>query len=243
MRTLLAFTLLALAFVSNGFNARAQEKSEPRSPAAPQNKLVEFHMAVLKRGPKWSATPGKDAQQIQQEHIAFIQSLLESGKATIAGPVNDDGDVRGIYILRAKSAEEAKAWAMADPAVIGERFIAEMHPWWSEDVIKKANWPLKLSPAYIAFLTRGEKWTPEKSPATEALQAAHIANIQRLAALKKLVVAGPFGDDGKLRGIFVFRVGSLEEAQALTDTDPAVKAGRLSVDIHPWLVPEGTLPE
>ena len=69
-----------------------------------------------------------------------------------------------------------------------------------------------------------------------------MANIQRLAETKKLVVAGPFGDNGTLRGIFVFRVGSLEEARQLSETDPAVQAGRLALDIHPWVVPEGILP-
>ncbi len=60
--------------------------------------------------------------------------------------------------------------------------------------------------------------------------------------MHKLVAAGPFGDDGMLRGIFVFRVGSLEEAQQLCATDPMVKAKRLAVELHPWLVPEGILP-
>jgi uncharacterized protein YciI len=37
-------------------------------------------------------------------------------------------------------------------------------------------------------------------------------------------------------------VASIDEARALAETDPAVKAGRLAMDIHPWLVPEGVLP-
>jgi uncharacterized protein len=96
--------------------------------------------------------------------------------------------------------------------------------------------------AYLAFLVRGDKWTPEKTPQTAEIQKGHMANIQRLADMKKLVVAGPFGDDGRLRGIFVFRVDSLDEARALTLTDPAVQAGRLALELHPWIVPEGILP-
>jgi uncharacterized protein YciI len=169
-------------------------------------------------------------------------SLLESGKAVIAGPLADESGIAGIFIFRAKSADEARTWAENDPAVKAGFFKAEMHPWWSEDVMKPPTSPIKMTTAYLAFLTRGAKWTPEKTPATEELQKAHIANIVRLAGLKKLVVAGPFGDDGTLRGIFVFKVASLEEARALSETDPAVKAGRLALELHPWMVPEGVLP-
>lgn len=92
---------------------------------------------------------------------------------------------------------------------------------------------------YMAFLYRGDKWTPEVTPATQELQKAHLANIGRLSKEGKLILAGPFMDDGPLRGIFVFRVGSLAEAQALCDTDPAVKAGRLRVELHPWYSAKG----
>lgn len=208
----------------------------------PEHKLIQFHMAILKKGPKWSATRTKETEQMHQAHMEYALSLLESGKAIAAGPLTDDGEIRGIYIFRAPSAEEAKAWVNADPAVTSGHLIAEMHPWWSEDVMRKASSPTKMITAYLAFLVRGPQWTPEKTPATEELQKAHLANILRLAEMKKLVVAGPFGDDGQLRGIFVFRVDTLAEAKALTETDPAVKAGRLTLDLHPWQVPEGILP-
>ena len=71
---------------------------------------------------------------------------------------------------------------------------------------------------------------------------SHLENINKLAEMKKLVVAGPFGDNGRLRGIFVFKVESIDEARSLAATDPAVQAGRLALQIHPWLVPEGILP-
>ena len=234
MKKSLAGALLVLSVIAVAAITRAQDKKEP------EHKLIEFHMALLKHGPNYKAA-GMPAD-MRSSHIANVMSLLESGKAVIAGPLADDSDLAGVLIFRAKSAEEARAWAENDPALKAGFFVAEMHPWWSEDVMKKPSVPMKLTTAYLALLTRGEKWTPEKTPATEELQKAHIANIVRLADLKKLVVAGPFGDDGQLRGIFVFKVASLEEARALTETDPAVKAGRLAIDLHPWMVPEGILP-
>ena len=234
MKRLLAGFLFLLSLVAMVVVVRAQDKKEP------EHKLIEFHMALLKHGPNYNAAGMP--KEMQSAHIANVLSLLESGRAVIAGPLGDDSDIAGIFVFRAKSADEARAWAEADPAVKAGFFIAEMHPWWSEDVMKKPSSPIKLTTSYLALLTRGPKWTPEKTPATEELQKAHLANIVRLADMKKLVVAGPFGDNGTLRGIFVFKVASLDEARALTETDPAVQAGRLAIDLHPWMVPEGILP-
>ena len=203
MKALVALVLVTVSFLAAPAGAREKKQQ-------PQFKLVEFQMALLKRGPRWSSG-GKDAA-LQQQH-AYVQSLLTSGKLVIAGPLKDDGEVQAVYILRAKSADEARTWVMADPAVSGGHFVPEMHPWWAEDVMKPATSPQQLSIVYLAFLTRGPKWTPTESPELEELQKAHLANIQRLATMKKLVVAGPFDDEGNLRGIFVFRVDTLAEAK------------------------------
>jgi len=53
------------------------------------------------------------------------------------------------------------------------------------------------------------------------------------------VLAGPITDNGDLRGIFVFHNVSREEAEQLCANDPAVKAGRLRVELHPWFFAKG----
>ncbi|HLR05443.1 MAG TPA: YciI family protein, partial [Pyrinomonadaceae bacterium] len=171
-------------------------------------------MALLKKGPNLETTAAAEGGRIMKQHLANVLSMLDSGKAVIAGPMGDDTDVAGIFILRAPSADEARTWVDADPAVKSGLFVAEMHPWWSEDIFKKANTSsFKLETVYLGFLKKGpnRKDGDDKVPEIQELQRAHIANIVRLAKLGKLVVAGPFGDDGVLRGIFVFRVGSLAE--------------------------------
>lgn len=65
--------------------------------------------------------------------------------------------------------------------------------------------------------------------------AGHLQNIGRLAEMKKLVVAGPFGrNDDDLRGIFILDATSPEEARKLLDTDPAIHAGLLKPLLYPW---------
>lgn len=85
----------------------------------------------------------------------------------------------------------------------------------------------------VAFLKKGPSQNQDSVQAAE-LQQAHLNNIRRMAEEGKLVLAGPFLDDGELRGIYVFDVSSVEEAMELTETDPAIKAGRLSMELHPW---------
>jgi len=92
---------------------------------------------------------------------------------------------------------------------------------------------------YLGLIKRGPAWTPGDTPEIRALQEGHMANIRKLGAEGKLLLAGPFTDGGDLRGLFLFEVATLEEAKALCETDPAVKAGRLVVEVHPWLGPEG----
>ena len=85
----------------------------------------------------------------------------------------------------------------------------------------------------MAFLRTGPN-RPKDSIARAELQKAHLKNITRLADEGKLIIAGPFLDDQDIRGIFIFNVSSVEEAKKLTESDPAVKAGSLIVELHLW---------
>lgn len=90
-----------------------------------------------------------------------------------------------------------------------------------------------MKPYVLAFLKRGPNRSQDSVTAAN-LQKAHLENIIRMANEGTLVLAGPFMDDGEVRGIYIFDVKTVEEARALTETDPAIKAGRLAMDLHPW---------
>jgi uncharacterized protein YciI len=85
----------------------------------------------------------------------------------------------------------------------------------------------------MAFLKAGDVRNQDLEEATR-IQAGHMAHIRKMSEDGHLVLAGPFLDGGEIRGIFLFAVDSLEEAQALTEADPAVQSGRLIMELHPW---------
>jgi len=69
----------------------------------------------------------------------------------------------------------------------------------------------------------------------DSLFAGHMANISKLAEMKKLVVAGPFGDNQRsYRGIFIFDVPSFEEANKLMENDPTIKEKVFEAELYHW---------
>lgn len=69
----------------------------------------------------------------------------------------------------------------------------------------------------------------------DSLFKGHMANIGRLAANGQLVVAGPLGKNEKTyRGIFILNTGSVEEANALLQTDPVIKNRVMEAEIFKW---------
>ena len=112
MRAFLIIGILLLVVMSPA--VLSQQKKETKT--EPAHKMIEFHMALLKRGPKWSAElRTRKRKRLQDQHVEYVTSLLDSGKAVIAGPLTDGGEIGGVFVFRATSPEEAKAWAEADP--------------------------------------------------------------------------------------------------------------------------------
>jgi len=87
----------------------------------------------------------------------------------------------------------------------------------------------------MCILKTGPKDTEIKGKERQDIFAGHFANIGKLANEGKLAVAGPFGKNDKtFRGLYIFNVPTIEEAEKLVVLDPAVKAGVFVADMTLW---------
>lgn len=87
----------------------------------------------------------------------------------------------------------------------------------------------------LCILKTGPKDAEIKGDERKAIFEGHFANIGKLADEGKLAVAGPFGKNDKgFRGLYIFNVATIEEAEKLVVLDPAVKAGVFVPDLTPW---------
>ena len=80
-RVFLPMLVIAVSALVYPVFAQTEQKTTPES------KLIEFHMALLKRGPKWTAN---NSGPVFEQHVTYVTSMLESGRAVIAGPIQDD---------------------------------------------------------------------------------------------------------------------------------------------------------
>jgi len=94
---------------------------------------------------------------------------------------------------------------------------------------------------FIAFLKEGPNRNHSKEEATK-IQNEHMAHLGKLADEKRACLIGPFGQDADsdIQGIIVFSVPDKAEAERLASLDPAVKAGRLVIEIQPWWAAKGS---
>ncbi len=103
---------------------------------------------------------------------------------------------------------------------------------------EEKQWEMKQY--YLVLLKRGPVRNQD-SAAAALIQKGHMDNITRLYNEGKIDIAGPMMNDGDIRGIFVFNVATYEEVMALCNTDPAIKAGRLTAEILPWYAAKGSV--
>ena len=75
--------------------------------------------------------------------------------------------------------------------------------------------------------------------AADALQDAHMAHLAELHEAGYLLAAGPLSDE-TFRGLSILNVPP-KRARELKEEDPAVRAGRFSVEVIPWMVPAGAI--
>jgi uncharacterized protein len=98
--------------------------------------------------------------------------------------------------------------------------------------------------AFELVLLRRPEHAPDYHEAElDRIQKEHLAHHARLRATGQVVTNGPVSDqpDPALRGLTFYRTGSLEQSRQLAEADPAVRAGRLTIEIMTWYCQPGTM--
>lgn len=211
------------------------------------SKMRTYFVVLMMRGEP--AASSADTAAVMQAHLASMTALASRRQLVGAGPIADrESSLRGIFVLDVATRTEAERIAHDDPAVKAGQLKPVVLAWFAEKGIgdgyfeRTAGTPDAAVPMVdyqFGLLMRGAKADAIPPGQLEEIQKGHMAHIGKMADGGLLVAAGPFEDGGDYRGIFVFRAASLEQARAMAEQDPAVRAGRLRLDLYPWKVAEG----
>ena len=106
-----------------------------------------------------------------------------------------------------------------------------------------SQWRVDLEAYELVMLRRPENPAEYDDAELDRIQQEHLAHYAKLRGLGHVVTNGPVADqpDEALRGLTFYRTGSLEEARQFAEADPAVLAGRLTIEIMTWYCLPGTM--
>ena len=249
--------LLALAqWPASAAAAQAPPPPQPAPPAQaapaaqptlPPN-MRTYIVAMMKKGPAWTADATPEVAEVQQGEMAFLQRLEASKQLIGGGPINDASDLRAVFVLDLPSVAAATQVLAEDPAVKAGRLVPHVLQWFAEKGVgdayfaRKARNPdevIPLADYQFGLLMRGAS-TQARTPERAAeIQKGHIANLEAMHAAGLLAAAGPFTEGGDFRGIVIFKGTDYGAVFDAVEKDPAVRAGRLVLRLYRWKVAEG----
>lgn len=132
--------------------------------------------------------------------------------------------IGGLFLLSAP-----QAWAQTEPAAKP----AAVSPAAYDAELAKATGgdDMGMRSYVLVILKTGPNKMADPAARSKMFQG-HMANINRLAGEKKLVLAGPLDGGDGWRGLFVFATPDIEVAKTWVATDPVIISGEMVAEYH-----------
>lgn len=105
---------------------------------------------------------------------------------------------------------------------------------------KTLDQQFEMKKYYLVFLKKGPNRDTDKVK-VNAIMKQHLEHLTKMYEDGKMSLAGPLLVENDIRGICVYHIDDMEEVRRLAESDPAVKAGRLVVEVLPWYSAKGMI--
>lgn len=90
---------------------------------------------------------------------------------------------------------------------------------------------------HLVFLVTGPNKDELSNEDRAKRTSAHLTGLRKMIEAGKAYTAGPILAGGTREGLAITNAGTSDEAKALFVGDPWIEVGKLSLEIHKWLVP------
>lgn len=127
------FTILSLILFSSAISAQNKEFDQKLADSlgADQYGMKPYYLVILKKG-KAEITDKAKRSELMKGHMNNIKKLSKDGKLIVAGPMLEENqnNYSGIFILDAKTKEEAESLVLTDPSVKSRIFDVDIYKWY-----------------------------------------------------------------------------------------------------------------
>jgi len=189
---------------------------------------------------KTKSMPKDEVSKMQTDHVGNFGNQFNRGTLIAAGPLGDNGFIRGTVILNVQNGEQVADCFKPDPFVQNDILQVEAHSW-LVDVMKfgSPSVPFKLARHTLCIVKKGKNWESTKFEKNED------AMVRLLPSLKgkstEVAIAGPFLDEGNKLGLLLFYSSNQAQIQAELEKEPVVAQGNIELELHPQFMGLGTL--
>ncbi len=201
-------------------------------------KTKQLYWVFLNSGAKRNEvvkTLSKEAlEKMQSDHVGNLGRLAEKGILLAAGPLGGSGITRGIVVLTLDTPEQIKEAFIPDPFVQNGILEVQTFPLiTAHNEIHKPDMPVRMVQHTLGVVVKGEHWTPlDETPDTDTLPDL-LPTLQTLQRKHELALYGTLLGGGEQLGILLFRSENTAAIQAELSKDPAVREGRVRIDLRP----------
>jgi uncharacterized protein YciI len=93
--------------------------------------MTHYVVGLLRRAVAPPHRTEREAEALQEAHLAHLRRLREVGELLTVGPVEEDGELRGILVFRTDQIPRAREMMATDPLVEGGYLILDLYTWFS----------------------------------------------------------------------------------------------------------------
>jgi hypothetical protein len=210
--------------------------------AAPNPPLT---FVLLNTGPeraKVKEMAQEAVSQMQATHVSNFSTQFNRGTLMAAGPLGDNGFIRGTVLLAVQTPEQVADCFKPDPFVQNGILAVEAHPRLA-DVMKfgSPKVPFQLARHTLCIVKKGARWTAWPAELQQDSMLLLLPTLKEQARSGELAVSGPFADSADKLGLLFFYSTNQAQYQAQLEKEPAVADGRVQLEFHPQFMGKGTL--
>jgi hypothetical protein len=218
--------------------------SDSRAAGTAAKETVTFVFLNTGVSPKTKGIADDEVRKMQAQHVGNFGTQFNLGTLIAAGPLGDNGFIRGTVILAASTPEQGAECFKPDPYIQNEILKPELHPW-IVDVIKFSTprVPFQLAQHTLCIVKKGKSWKAWPSELTAESMIQLFPSLKSEARSGDLAISGPFTDNSDKLGVLLFYSTNKAGIQTQLEKEPAVAQERVQLEFHPQYMGKGTLSE